>query len=549
MGLHRSARAAKQIPLFLALVLLATTAALWWGMFSGDGEIHLIYARNFLRGYPLQFNLHVANSGETSMGYMLVDALLMRVLGQNSLPVYIEILCLLELATTAFLTARIAAELGLRRHWAALAGLLVLAFPGNQFTALLGTENVLFAALVAGFVLCLLRAGWFDEQGSASLKTEAGLALYAGVLFWIRPEAAPLVAVLLVARLLAALGHKRKWSREAAQIALFGALFALSIAAYVVLFRHWAGAMPYGAGQARRLLSIMHGSVHLAGLNWNLKVLLRILSYFSITLPALAALLLALKKSTFAPRVRFRILAYGGVFFAFLAAWSWNLLPSVHFARYSIFAWPFGMVLAVWMLQWGQDSLQWSASRKRGIAAFLLVSFVGVAALETWERMEFVHFHPHSGFAHLLSIPRDRERTSAEFAQRLGIPVGAPANLAYQEVQLRYELTDNFQVISLDGITDNRLLRYFCNGWIDHDGYVIDTRVDYLMETPNYNRDASRWSLNELNALKVGESLARPGVVYERIQPDVVAVHRLVNSAADRPGGICPADARRTLAP
>ena len=73
--------------------------------------------------------------------------------------------------------------------------------------------------------------------------------------------------------------------------------------------------------------------------------------------------------------------------------------------------------------------------------------------------------------------------------------------LGYQEVQTRYEYADNFVIRSLDGITNSRLLRYFCKGWIDHDGYLIDTKVDYLMELPNYNKDRSVWSLQDLEGL------------------------------------------------
>jgi hypothetical protein len=48
----------------------------YWSIFSGDAEIHLVYANNFLRGHPLQFNLNEANSGETSMGFTYVYVML-----------------------------------------------------------------------------------------------------------------------------------------------------------------------------------------------------------------------------------------------------------------------------------------------------------------------------------------------------------------------------------------------------------------------------------------------------------------------------------------
>jgi hypothetical protein len=75
---------------------------------------------------------------------------------------------------------------------------------------------------------------------------------------------------------------------------------------------------------------------------------------------------------------------------------------------------------------------------------------------------------------------------------------------------------------------------------VDHDGYLIDTKVDYVMEFPNYNADTSKWALADLLTLKVGQSLIRPGIIYRRIQPNIVQVQRTVNAGADRPGGNCP---------
>jgi hypothetical protein len=47
-----------------------------------------------------------------------------------------------------------------------------------------------------------------------------------------------------------------------------------------------------------------------------------------------------------------------------------------------------------------------------------------------------------------------------------------------QKYSAFYDYADNFVMRSLDGITDSRLLRYICNEWIDHDGYLIDAIFD-----------------------------------------------------------------------
>lgn len=513
---------------------------LWWGLFSGDAEIHLVYARNLLRGYPWQFNLHMPNSGDTSMGFTLIAALIMRIFGAVLAPAIIELLCLLSLYLTAYVTLLIGRQLGVRRPWSEISAIIVLWLPGNAYTALYGTENVLFAALGCLFVYGLIRANWYDQPGSASVLQDAFLGIAAGVLFWIRPEAIPLICILLFVRAIAAIGFKRSWSRETFRVGAFVLTFAIAILAYIAIFRHYAGEMPYGAGKARRLFSMYNESVWFHGVPVNVKVLTRIASYFTVTLPALAIGIVALTRKNLNVAIRLRVLAFAGIFFSFLAAYVFNLLPAVHFARYSVFIWPYGLILAVLCLQSILDA-QWCRPSfcAVGLIAWLLC-FVGTAAYETRLRIKQIGEYPCHSLERVERVPQQRDQASAAMATRLGLPVGAPATLAFSEVETRYELNDNFTIISLDGITDARLLPYYCDKWVDHDGYLIDTKVDYVMEFPNYNADTSKWALADLLTLKVGQSLIRPGIIYRRIQPNIVQVQRTVNAGADRPGGNCP---------
>ena len=69
----------------------------------------------------------------------------------------------------------------------------------------------------------------------------------------------------------------------------------------------------------------------------------------------------------------------------------------------------------------------------------------------------------------------------------------------------------------------------------DHDGYLIDRRVDFLLRLPNYNRDPDAWSLSELRKLAPGASLTRPGIRYTMLASGFVAIERLVERAANRP--------------
>ena len=70
---------------------------------------------------------------------------------------------------------------------------------------------------------------------------------------------------------------------------------------------------------------------------------------------------------------------------------------------------------------------------------------------------------------------------------------------------------------SIDGRVD-ALLLYFVDeqGNYDHIGYIEARDIDYIMEIPNYNRDANVWSLSDLSRLELGESEHCGTVVFTR---------------------------------
>ncbi len=470
----------------------------------------------------------------------------MGIFGPAATPVAVKLLCLAALYLAAFATWLIAGQLGVGRPWRELAALFTLWLPGNAYAGMLGTENGIFAAFSLLFVHYIIASGWYDAKRAPTLARDAVAGLFAGALFWLRPEAAPLALIVVAMRLVGVVWFKRPALRELAQLAVFGAVLVVAILAYVGIFLHYAGEMPFGAGQARRLLSMYADSFWIGKIPVDLKILLRILSYFSIVVPALATAALALAGPSPDRAARLKTLTLAALFFGFMAAYLFNLLPGVHFARYSIFVWPYGLILAALGLQTLARSAWLSPPATAGLIAFLAVAFVGNILLETYLRADMgrTAAGTETSLEHAEKAPERRDAATLQLAQRLGLPPGAPATIGYQEVQARYEYNDNFVIRSLDGITDSRLLRYFCNGWIDHDGYLIDTKVDYLVELPDYNRNASKWSLKDLSGLGVGQSVVRPGVTYTKVGPGVVKIDRTLDSAADRPGGVCAANAK-----
>ena len=81
---------------------------LYLGTYAGDGEIHLVFARNFANGFPLQFNVGEPSSGESSIAFMLALASIMSIAGEYQTPLIVKLVSILVLwaiALTGFTMA------------------------------------------------------------------------------------------------------------------------------------------------------------------------------------------------------------------------------------------------------------------------------------------------------------------------------------------------------------------------------------------------------------------------------------------------------------
>jgi hypothetical protein len=513
----------------LLLIVLAAAIAhpfLYFNTFSGDAEIHLVYAHNFLEGYPLQFNPGEPSSGQTSMGFMfLVVVPAMKLLGEYWTPVAMKLVGLCSLYVIAFESWFLARRLDLEKPWALLAAVATLFVPGSVANGMLGSENAFFGALVLGWTLLALSRGWLSPAGPR-LGDDVLLAVFMGAMFWIRPETIPFGGVAWLVRGTRNIAARRRLDPMLlGRGLLFGAVAGMFVLAYVLLFKYWTGILPFGAGYARLIESIDVDSVWILGLAVNVKVLIRLAAYGSVVAPALYALWLASRRQD--DRVRWLLILIGAEFAGQMTAYSFNLVTALHFARYTIYVWPFGMVAA----SYGLSRLARAEGVLRFAPALCIAAFIGMAIYESTLRNDF----PHDQLIAPMTMPELRPHYSDELLARWGQPKMRPVVIAAQEVQSRDYLDHRFVIRSLDGILDVVFLKYLCNGYNDHDGYFIDQKVDFVV-TPfvNYNHDRARWSLAKLNALPIGQSIERPGIRYTKIRPASVKVTRLVARSQDR---------------
>jgi hypothetical protein len=335
--------------------------------------------------------------------------------------------------------------------------------------------------------------------------------------------------------------------RALAQPAGSGVIVALGTLAYAALYWHWASMPPYGSGEVRRLLSIEHDSIRLWVLTCNLKAIGICVAYSGIVLPAGAALLLLLNRQV-VPPLRGKLAYLSAEFCGFLLLYVFNVLPAFHFTRYTIFLWPIGLLLAAFGLVriWERVRERWGDKPAAAVVGVFLAAQLGVFAGETMLRAAFLHLSFPPTIGDLPTSHFDRSEETNRLLRDLDSSASPPVVVALQEVQLRHRLDERVVVRSLDGVTDASLMGYICDGYIDHDGYLIDQRVDFLLAFPNYNRDSQDWSLQRLQKLASGETVSRPGILYTKLASGAVHITRLLSHAAERAHQPCAQDSQRS---
>lgn len=129
----------------LSAVWAALLVVRYRALFSGDPEIHIIFAKNLLSGHVPEFNPGYKSGGETSPLYMLLVVCGYELLG-NYVPYAMKLLAFASLATICLLLYRANISAApLRRYVIAL---FAVRMPFFVFQASLAMENMLFAAAV-----------------------------------------------------------------------------------------------------------------------------------------------------------------------------------------------------------------------------------------------------------------------------------------------------------------------------------------------------------------------------------------------------------------
>jgi hypothetical protein len=503
----------------VALAAAVLLPLLYLGAFAGDAQIHLVFAENAARGEPFTFNPGERVAGETSPGYMMLGALLYRLLPAAAVPVALKALGIASFYLFVWLVYRAAQDALGQRRWALAAALAVALMPGTAYNATVGMENGLFAALVWLWLDLARRWAWLEGRETGAPRTLA-LAVLLAIACWTRPEG----VIVALAAFAYRLAQARTRAHDRALWATgMGTTLVLGLAA--VAFQHAeTGTWAATSILSRRLMAEQQ-SLALGPLFFDPGLPLRLLAYAPLT--ALWVL------SRPAARDRSAVERLGllllGVFFVLFTVGT----GAAHLARYMIFLWP---VLTIGAARGARRV--WAGQGPRlgprprvllAAAAFALLAVYAVEARARWRG------YPHSQLAAAVAAPGHRTGRTNRLLDQLGRPGAVPAFpvvLAFEEVQIRYELDDRVTIRSLDGRVDPELLACTRRAVVDHVCYLSRRHVDFLMETPQSGRpgrDAAAWSLARLRTLRPDETAARGGLTFTAL--------RGIRAYAVRPAG------------
>ena len=508
----------------ISVLALVTYPLLYIGNYAGDSQVHLIYGQNAAHGAFFEFNLGEKSAGVTSPGYMLLIAGFFKAAPDVWVPAIIKATNLMFWYGLIVVVYMVAKTILRSTGWALITSLAAGLLPGSVYNSTNGMENGIFAFLIWVWILTAMRNGWFSAPRSLrdSYPTELALGALLGLACWFRPEGFIVVAIALGFRAALSLRSRPNLTAMIIRSAVFLAPFI--VFAGGLAYFHWSQTnhLIPTSGSSRILMSNLNpDTLRIGSIVFSPKMTIRLAQYFPLTLPSLLGAWLVIKGKGDLGDSRQIIGFLIVLFWTFFLLYS-SVLGSVHLSRYIIFSMPALVLVAAVGAKWAPGAWNWAERpylkyAPALTAAILVAALVGVFSAETNLRLKL---DSQSSLWHMMQAPLEREAFSDELFGQLGRPDNLPISVALQEVQARYWLDQRFIVRSLDGRVDSVLLDHAYEDGIDHAGYLMEREVQFLLDTPNYNRNPQRWSLKSLNDLNSGEVVSQYGVTFSRMDID-----------------------------
>ncbi|HVV15784.1 MAG TPA: hypothetical protein VHH90_01170 [Polyangia bacterium] len=499
-------RSGRRLALAGALALAIIEPLCFWGSFAGDAEVHLVFAENASHGRFYEFNPGEQVSGETSAGYMLLGAMLFRVMRPRWVPVALKVLNLGAWYALGFFVYRVATRLleTKRRDVTAVVAALVAALIGGSlYDANVGMENGLFALAFWWWVDAACGSRWFSDSCAAPpLSTRRQFALSAALAAsaWIRPEG---VIIFICCHL-----YRLSSRANRTPAALGAAIAGLTIALSPVVFQFACTGDVIATSILSRRLLAGADALKIGAIRLDLRFAERLLVYAPLTFYFLVHVRRSWRGAQDPERILWLLL---GVFFVGYT----SVTNAAHLGRYVIFLMP---ILAIGAVAAASADWQSRAPRRRWTVALASIGFLATNIVELAYR--------HASYSQdllweAMIAPEQRSLKTERLLAELDRPEALPVIVALEPIQIRYGLDQRVLIRSMDGRTDRSMVAHSPSGVVDYVRYVSDSDIQYMYAPPG--SVARSWPRAWAD-LQPGTSSTADGLQIKRLRSGVFQV-------------------------
>ena len=454
---------------------------LYGNSYSGDTQIHLIYAKNFVNGHFLEFNPGYKTGGESSFLYFLMVSLIYKLFGFYTY-YGVKLISVLSFIWILYQIYEINPSKSIPIKLIGASLLSVIGRMSSQ--AMLGMENIFFAAILITFL---------SKEIKSEMKYQNKMIVLKSILlFLLRPEGLAYPLFLSI----------KSFFNKNKKLLSSAILSFISCGILYIFLSLMSGGDFHNAGSIRKYISILPiykiNNININLLGYNLTFTLRIFRSLLYTYPLIFGLIIFkkyLKRVDLIITITFIILPLFLHLFGFL--------PTVHFSRYFIYAYSLIFLLF--------------AARIIPNLSKIFIAFLAIIYFSASVYAGSVHNHKFTFNYNKLSkcsdseinckrtllenikltSPENVKKYSDELFKKLAKNESDVIDIGTVKVQIRNRLDNRFRIWSLDGIVDRDLEKFKDKDSINHFNYIDYRDIDYLADLPNFNRSKDDFSLND----------------------------------------------------
>lgn len=460
----------------IALLLLLYILLLlpFIGNIAFDAVVHFVFAQNFALGHPFQYNL---NDGQlviasTSPFWTILLALFYFITGQFT-PIIIKSVCILLWLATAYLLNIVCRDIWKLRDFTRYAVLLMwFANVSIIKNSLGGLENILCA-----FQLLLIYYYTWKKLESGENKTNYILGALLGWTALTRIDAGVLALIVVLVYLTA--------KRKTLKYNFIASLIIIILTAFIVLLPWYL----YQYSYTSKLLSDSAVARLFTGRRNSVVLFNGLLYFHSNAVIILFTAFFPLSMGLFLAAFKLKLKDFKNNYYTYsaiilvicsVAAYSF-IVGADQFGRYFLMCMPFFLLAGFYGLQQIYLSMKTRNAPYLNLSIVLLIIFMFLTNTYDYYKRVINIEQLESNIYEVYYAPSGRNKLTSEYLQKLGFNESDSIKLAITEVQFKYFVDERVHVISLDGRSSPKILKYMSSsGLPDFERFIEDEKPDIV---------------------------------------------------------------------